>query len=216
MCYFRCIINQHFKIMKKLLFLTAIAVLTFNISVAQEDTSSDEGISFGVKAGVNFTNIYTSVSNGETGNIGNAKTGFHIGAVAEIMLNRRFALQAELLFSAQGTELTGFLDSGNTISLNYINVPLMAKFYVVKGLFIEAGPQIGFLVSSEYKSSEDFDPNSIDFGANFGLGYKLKNGLNFSARFNQGFSDTKTKYIATIFDEAQTNRVIQLSAGFMF
>ena len=203
--------------MKKLLFLTVITVLTFNISVAQEDTSTDEGISFGVKAGVNFTNIHTrGGSNGATGNIGNAKTGFHIGAVAEIMLNRKFALQAELLFSAQGTELTGIIDSGNTISLNYINVPLMAKFYVVKGLFIEAGPQIGLLVSSEYKSSGDFDPNPVDFGANFGLGFKLKNGLNFSARFNQGLSDTKVKYFVNIFDEAQTNRVIQFSAGYMF
>lgn len=200
--------------MRKILFFAALAVFAMTSINAQEETSKE--INFGVKAGVNFTNIHTNVSNGETGNIGNAKTGFHIGAVAEIMLNRRFALQAELLFSAQGTDLTGFLDSGNTISLNYINVPLMAKFYVVKGLFIEAGPQIGLLVSSEYKSSGDFDPNPVDFGANFGLGFKLKNGLNFSARFNQGFSDTKTKYFATIFDEAQTNRVIQLSAGYMF
>ena len=42
--------------MKKLLFLTAIAVLTFNSSNAQEDTSSDEGISFGVKVGGNISN----------------------------------------------------------------------------------------------------------------------------------------------------------------
>lgn len=201
--------------MRKILFFAALAVFAMTSINAQEETSKE--INFGVKAGVNFTNIHTrGGSNGASGNIGNAKTGFHIVAVAEIMLNRRFALQAELLFSAQGTELTGIIDSGNTISLNYINVPLMAKFYVVKGLFIEAGPQIGFLVSSEYKSSEDFDPNSIDFGANFGLGYKLKNGLNFSARFNQGLSGTNINYFVNIFDDAQTNRVIQLSAGYMF
>jgi hypothetical protein len=209
--------------MRKILFFAALALFAMTSINAQEETLKE--INFGVKAGVNFTNIHTrGGSNGASGNIGNAKTGFHIGAVAEIMLNRRFALQAELLFSAQGTELTGIIDSeltgiidsGNTISLNYINVPLMAKFYVVKGLFIEAGPQIGFLVSSEYKSSEDFDPNSIDFGANFGLGYKLKNGLNFSARFNQGLSGTNINYFVNIFDDAQTNRVIQLSAGYMF
>ncbi len=42
--------------MKKLLFLTAIAVFTFNSSIAQEDTSNEEGISFGVKVGGNISN----------------------------------------------------------------------------------------------------------------------------------------------------------------
>tara|TARA_B110000305_G_scaffold189106_1_gene211014 strand:- start:620 stop:880 length:261 start_codon:yes stop_codon:yes gene_type:complete len=78
--------------MRKILFFAALAVFAMTSINAQEETSKE--INFGVKAGVNFTNIHTrGGSNGASGNIGNAKTGFHIVAVAEIMLNRRFALQ---------------------------------------------------------------------------------------------------------------------------
>ena len=69
----------------------------------------------------------------------------------------------------------------------------MAKFYVAEGFSIEAGPQVGFLFSA--KDEYDFDGDTgeddikeyfkgIDFGVNFGVGYKLEGGLNLGARYN--------------------------------
>ncbi|RZJ55928.1 MAG: PorT family protein, partial [Flavobacterium sp.] len=33
--------------------------------------------------------------------------------------------------------------------LSYLNVPIMAKYYVIEKLSLEAGPQIGFLLSAK-------------------------------------------------------------------
>ena len=94
--------------------------------------------------------------------------------------------------------------------LDYINIPLMAKLYLTDGLSIEAGPQIGFLISAKDEfddvtttnvsgdSTTETDSgtddikdivNGIDFGANLGLGYRLENGLLFGARYNLGLSN---------------------------
>jgi hypothetical protein len=97
----------------------------------------------------------------------------------------------------------------------------MAKYYVTEGLSIEAGPQIGFLLSAtdEYEDEEDdIDEflKSTDFGLNLGLGYKLDSGLFFNARYNLGLSDNLDA------DEFETdgaeykNSVIQISVGYFF
>jgi hypothetical protein len=145
------------------------------------------------------------------------------------------------MYSSQGSKIS-YSESesfgGDTYSyseevkakLNYINIPLMAKFYMAEGLSIEAGPQIGFLVSAkgEYEYSETFngvtesgseeadleDISNVDFGVNFGLGYKLDSGLNFGARYNLGLSNVND-YEGSDADKVN-NRVIQVSVGFMF
>lgn len=108
----------------------------------------------------------------------------------------------------------------------------MAKYYIIERLSIEAGPQIGFLVSAKrdydytesfngevtYTESEDgadikdsFHP--IDFGLNFGAGYRLGSGLNFSARYNLGLVNI-AKYAPDGY--STLNNVIQLSVGYSF
>ncbi len=56
------------------------------------------------------------------------------------------------------------------------------------------------------------DTNVIDFGLNFGLGYKLDSGLNFSARYNLGLSniDDSDSNVET------KNSVFQFSVGYFF
>jgi hypothetical protein len=111
--------------------LSVLAICVFSFSNAQGN------INFGAKAGLNLATLTGDVQGEET------KTGFHIGGMAEISLNDKFSVQPELLFSTQGTD-SEFGDDG--INLSYINLPVMAKYYVTEGLSIEAGPQIGFLV----------------------------------------------------------------------
>lgn len=107
-------------------------------------------------------------------------------------------------------------------NLSYISVPVMAKYYIIERLSIEAGPQIGFLVSAkrdyDYTESEDGEDikdgyNTIDFGLNFGAGYKLDNGLNFSARYNLGLVNI-SKYAPDGY--STLNNVFQLSVGYFF
>ena len=202
--------------MKKLLLLTfLLGAFTMN---AQE-------ITFGAKAGLNIS----SWAGDETEDY-DSRTSFHLGATAEIAISDVFSLQPELLFSSQGVK-SEFSDSGfsseNSLVTNYIQIPVMAKYYVTEGLSLEAGPQIGFLMSANSEGSLTFDGetesydedvkelfNSLDFGLNIGAGYKLDSGLNFALRYNLGLSNLVDG--ADDEDFSVTNRVLQLSVGFTF
>ncbi|ETN96536.1 porin family protein [Zhouia amylolytica] len=187
-------------------------------------TSQAQEVEFGAKGGLNLFNRYGD-------NVGNTdfRTSFHVGGVAEIKFTEKFSLQPELLFSSQGSKYDLILDGFSEINapegtkatltekLNYINLPVIAKYYVAKGLSLEAGPQLGFLASAKRDlefsgDTMDFDVDdeydSFDFGLNFGLGYKLDNGLFFNGRYNLGLTN--------ITDNNVRNEGFQFSVGFMF
>ncbi|OMP30578.1 porin family protein [Mangrovimonas sp. DI 80] len=206
--------------MKKLLLCAAIAVLGLSNVNAQE-------LNFGVKTGVNFATLGGDIEDADM------RLGFHIGGIVEYKFNERMGLQGEVLFSTQGAKYDwsgeGYSEE-ETWKLDYINVPVSFKYYIVNGFSVEAGPQLGILASAkyEYEYSEDFggvsvnesgegdleDIKSIDFALNVGAGYKMENGLNFGARFSLGLmnlndSDYSDQFIVN-------NGVIQLSVGYMF
>jgi len=174
--------------------------------------------SFGLKGGLNLASI-----TGDDVDELDGRTSFHFGGVVEIEISEKFSFQPELVYSAQGASESydeeGF-DIETTIMLDYLNIPLMAKYYVTDGLSLELGPQIGFLLSSKFEvefdgdsESEDIeDLSSVDFGLNLGLGYKFDSGLNFGARYNLGLSNLDD----TDSDESIKNGVFQVSLGYFF
>ena len=196
--------------MKKLILFAALAIFVIANSNAQ--------VNFGAKAGVNFADITGDDLDSFTG-----RTAFHIGFVAEIMITETFAFQPEIMYSAQGSDYEESFE-GETFTgeapIDYINVPLMAKLYVGEGGFsVEAGPQVGFLMSAKFKEDGEEvdikdDLKSTDFGVNLGLGYKMESGLNFGARYNLGLSNAND---SDIDDGAEyKNSVIQVSVGYFF
>ena len=182
--------------MKKLIFITALAVFGFYYSNAQE-------VAFGIKGGVNFATF-----NGDDSSEAKGMTGYHIGGVVNIGVTERFSIQPELLYSAQGAD--SYLGD---FRLDYINIPVLAKFMVVDGLSVEAGPQIGFLTSSKLESEDIKDlVKKTDFSALLGLGYMLDGGLNFAARYNFGLSNISDNDL----NLDLKNGIFQLSVGYMF
>lgn len=140
----------------------------------------------GVKAGANISN-FTGASNAEDLQ---AKTyvGFHAGAFVSLFLGNNFAIQPEVLFSTQGAKIqqTGM---GNTnYMLDYINVPVMAKYRFTGGFYIEAGPQIGFKTHEEYNGTAQDFAKSTDFSIAGGIGYHSPIGLGIGARYTAGLS----------------------------
>lgn len=202
--------------MKKLI-LSAMAVFAFGYVSAQE-------VSFGAKAGLNIANLSGDIEDTES------LMGFHVGAFAEIQFSERFSFQPELLYSMQGAK-TEESEMGATmeskLKLGYLNVPLMFKFYAAESFFIEAGPQVGFLMSAKadwemsgggvnLSGDEDVkdEYKSIDVGLNFGLGYNFTENLSVGARYNLGLSN-----IADVEDSddfKMNNSVIQVSVGYRF
>lgn len=219
--------------MKKLFFIAAITALTVSATQAQE-------VRLGAKAGVNFASLGGDNTDGIDG-----LTGFHVGALVEVPVSERFSVQPEVLYSAQGakTEISeSLLGASFTATskrkLDYIQVPIMAKYYIVDGLAVEAGPQVGFLVSANAESkldlSGDIDPTiikeientygtgdidisdhtkGIDFGLALGASYRLDMGVFFGARYTLGLTDINDIDGSNVKNQ---NNVFQLSAGYSF
>jgi hypothetical protein len=187
--------------MKKLLFVTVITVVLGLANVNAQETK------FGAKAGLNFAFI-----TGDNAKNYDITSDFYFGAMAEIKISDKFFLQPELLYSVQGYNTN--IDSEGFIALNYLSIPLLAKYYITEKLSLEAGPQIGFLLSTKGGTKDYKDLfKTTDFGVNFGISYKLNNGLNFSARYNLGL--TNINNIDGVPDKNR-NRVFQLSISYFF
>jgi len=203
--------------MKKIT-LTLLGLVAFSTSaLAQQE------VKFGPKAGVNFATV-----NGKDADDAKMLTGFHVGAFAEIKFNDKFAIQPEVLYSAQGAKGK---DEGVEVKAkyDYINVPIMAKYYVTENLAFELGPYVGFLMKAEQEGgsvsidTKDFS-NSIDFGAGAGASFNLDNGFFVGARYNLGLTKIPKKAEmelmpgVTMESEAADvkNGVIQVSVGYKF
>ena len=205
----------------RLIISVLISFMLFSCGT-QKNTSKSErsqNVRVGAKAGVNISDI-----TGDDVDSFNGRTSFHVGAIAEIPVSNDFSVQPELMYSSQGSDYSEEGGYDGKVKADYLNVPVIAKFYVAEGFSIEAGPQVGFLMSAkdEYDWAGDTGENDlkdylkgIDFGLNFGLGYRLENGLNFGARYNLGLSDVND---SEDLDGGATykNSVIQLSVGFFF
>lgn len=154
--------------------------------------SHAQGISGGIKAGLNLTN--QNISFGSLSLNTNSKVGFHGGAYLTAMFSEKIGLQPEILFSMQGSEVDLFGDKGK-FNFNYVNVPVLVRFNITDMVNIHAGPQLGLLLSAEAKgddgSSEDIKDSmkGTDISAAFGLGIDLPMGLNFGLRYNLGLVD---------------------------
>ena len=199
--------------MKKLFFTAILVFGTTSLIQAQSE------LAFGIKGGVNFSNL---TGDGVDGfNDDNARTSFNLGAVLEIPVTERFAVQPEVFYSGQGFDLVQRDDAQDTeFQLNYINVPVLAKIYLVQGLYLEAGPQVGFLVDSKIDGPnatiglDEDNFNDIDFAGAVGVGYKFNGGLFLNARYTQGFSDVYDSGAGNGFDAK--NGVFAASVGFSF
>ncbi|MEO5946756.1 MAG: porin family protein [Chitinophagaceae bacterium] len=158
------------------------------LSAQHGDTKANH-VTFGVKGGLNVYNIHND------NNVKyDTKLGFHLGMLGHIHLSKQFALQPELLYSAQGAKYT-IANNEYKLNLGYINVPVMLQYMFDNGFRLQAGPQIGFLTraKSELNNTKtDVKDNfkTVDFAVGFGVGYvSPKSGLGIDARYNLGVSD---------------------------
>lgn len=217
--------------MKKLVLFLTLSAFVLNTNAQTQPTKGSDEISFGVKAGVNFA----SITGDETDDL-SSLTGFHFGGFVNIPVSGNFSVQPEILYSAQGAKYEDSDDYDGKFKLNYLNIPVMAKIEVADGFTLEAGPQIGFLLSakddytyvgpdpgfSDDSGEDDIKDfiKSTDFGINFGLGYEMESGLSFGARYSLGISNIiDSDDIDPGFDVddfKNQNGVFQISVGYSF
>lgn len=163
--------------MKKILFVLLGMALTI---------ATQAQLSIGAKGGLNFSSITGKDVDGYK-----MKAGIHLGGYVQVPVSGTFLVQPELYFSMQGAKWEG--ESGSKTSLNYLQIPVLAKYKHVSGFFAETGPQFGMLLSASDKydgEKEDIKEylKKSDFSWVFGAGYQITEKLGAYARYNWGFT----------------------------
>jgi hypothetical protein len=169
-----------------------------------------QSIDLGVKAGVNFSSI--NLDNVASSSI----TGFQAGVFAGIKFSDKLGVQADVLYSKQGAELT-VSNVLQQIDLSYVNVPIVLKYYVFQGLNIQVGPQFGFVINDNIKEilAGQVDAKSADVSGVVGLGYDLPLGLRVDARYNFGFSDVLDGIVPGETNKGDSsNKVFSIAVGY--
>jgi len=151
-----------------------------------------------------------------------ARISYLAGLEFEYGLSDKFGLVAGVQYSDQGER-----DDVNDITwrLGNINVPLLCQYYIVKGLAVKAGVQLGFLVSKKatYKGENyDFDKleslglipsefRKFDLAIPMGISYEFANFV-LDARYNLGLIGIFKE--SSSYEDNYRNRVFQLSLGY--
>lgn len=198
--------------MKKFHFAIIIIFFINTVSHAQDAV-------YGVKAGMNLSKFNGSTGDSFSGY--DTMIGFHLGGLVEFSLTEMFSIQPELLYSYQGTNINS---GAGEIKTHNLQVPILAKYYIVDALSAEAGPIVGYLMSAKYNgnlNSEDGretiditeNYKSVEFGFGFGASYQFISGLFFVARYNFGISNINDNQLES--PNIKSN-VFQLSAGYLF
>lgn len=213
--------------MKKIMMIAvmAVACLTAN---AQNEVGQ---FTLQPKIGMNIANL-TGVKYyvGSKEENSNYMVDFAIGVEAEYGLAEKFSLAAGVLYSRQGCDygkVTTFDPNYNTESgwnknqdeLGYLNIPIVANYYIAKGFAIKAGIQPGFLLSAKsnidligryvYEEIDKKDFESFDLSIPIGLSYETDNVV-IDGRYNLGL--TKVNKVG----DSSKNSVIQFTLGYKF
>ena len=165
--------------MKKTILLI-VGVLLMHVLHAQRNN-----VEFGIKAGINAANFKIDPSFNS-----DSRIGLHLGGLAHIHVTEHFAVQPELMISAQGADY----GENNEDKFTYLNLPVLAQVMFGDGFRIQTGPQVGILMNAKSENGNaesDIDDNFKrgDFAWTFGGGYLSHSGLGVDIRYNLGISD---------------------------
>lgn len=191
--------------MKKL-FLAVVAMMISAATFAQNEVGQ---LTIQPKVGVNIANI-TDADDADP------RIGLAAGAEFEYGLTDNIGLSAGVLYSMQGVKTT-IIDDDCTWKLDFLNVPILANFYVAKGFAVKLGVQPGFKLSSKAKfkgsgGSKEVEVEdgvkSIDLSIPVGVSYQYQN-IVFDARYNWG--------VTKIVDDVDSKHsVFQITVGYKF
>ena len=187
--------------MKKILMIAALMVATVSAKAQFEPGT----FSLQPKVGFELTSI--------SGDGSKFKPGFTAGLEGQYQINNWFGLSAGVHYAMGGCKIK---DVDSKFNMNYVNIPVMAKFYVTKGLSLNAGLQLGFMTSAKLTDvqliggpKQDVDIkelcNKTDFSIPLSIAYEFENGLSFEARYNAG--------VTNVFKDDVVNAALDVVGG---
>lgn len=206
--------------MKKLFLSAAMAVFSLG-TFAQSAVGS---VTLQPKVGLNIASL---TDEGDA----SSRIGFTGGAELGYQATKKFAITGALMYSMQGAK-SDFDEYNGTLKLDYINIPILANVYVVKGLALKAGIQPGFCINKKvsiggvsvdideaFKQADtNYKINTVDFSIPIGLSYEY-NGLVIDARYNLGVTKVASGYVENEGIKMRSDdrhSVFQITLGYKF
>lgn len=148
-----------------------------------------------------------------------SKFAWQAGAKIDIPINASIYFSPEILIVSRGanlaeefitdqmndlfvytyhTRMDTTIDYEGSIDYLYLEIPLWIQFNIIHGLFIEAGPTVSVVLSSEMNLKAMYDGQSesavrkitddtFDLGIAAGIGYQVDHHLGFDLRAERGF-----------------------------
>ena len=170
-----------------------------------------------------------------------SKIGIVAGGEVACQTTRHLALSLGLLYAQQGAKNFDLIHTTNeTINdyqfkTEYVNIPLLANYYLMKGLALKTGIQMGFLVkaretmdyhntardgSSIHKKIDDdvkSGCHTFDLSIPIGLSYEYEN-IVLDVRYQAGLTRVlKDNETWSMLDEFEwRNSVFMLTLGYKF
>ncbi len=194
-------------------------VLAFVATTCISNAQSNK-LKFGVKAGLNLSNIAQDFKDSEDEDDTKTLTGLAFGVTAEYELKENLAFQSGLMFSRKGYKMEGS-DEGekyeDKYKISWLEVP-MNFVYKMNDFQVYAGPYMAFGLSGKWESEYTYDGETesydgdidfgndsseekddegmvrgLDYGLNLGLGYQTGN-LLFNAGYSFGLANLTPDY----------------------
>jgi hypothetical protein len=149
--------------MKKYILLLVAVLGMANYSIAQNDRDPRERLRVGIKAGLNYSNIYDS---DDSEMQAEGKIGAVAGMFAAIPIGKYMGIQPEIQFAQKGFKATGnILGSSYTFTrtTNFIDVPLLFQLKPIKYVTVVFGPQYSYM----FKQTDKFSNTSFTIEQDF-------------------------------------------------
>ena len=199
--------------MRKIIF-AVIAMMVGLTAMAQKDVK----VRFGVEGGFNMTKWngalvpnYTKEMDEIVSDFSNSgmKPGFHVGGLADLVIQDKWSIQPELLFTMEGSKIAINDSIGEKkVSALYIRIPILVYYNIMNVGPGQLSPGLGFFFAGGVGGSvedggdtfgDDGILDEFDWGLNVKVAYemqKMVSGLFASVGFSQGFSTSKSTGIS--------------------
>ncbi len=184
----------------------------------------------GIKGGFNGSSMISDLPDEFKGRI---KPSYYIGIFTEIDLGSGFELQPELVYSRQGdkyrnVDFKSDLNAEVSSTLNYLNIPIVAKYRIWRDFSVLCGPQLGININrneidikSKIGGSTTHEVYEIgdllracDLSLVVGLEYTVLPYLDITARYNYGLTHALDSDFGLVkMSTMAKNSVIQLGVA---
>ncbi len=182
-----------------------------------------------LKAGYNYATLKGNVSDGA-----NFKPyhGYYAGITLEFPLSNLFSLQVEGIYNRRGANITSNTYGKAKLNLDYLSLPVLARFNVGKGINLHIGPQLEYRIDKpNFYFDAGTDPvtrvkddalDIIDGAMTVGIAYMTDAGWFFEARWVQGLTsvfeadETSLTHIGISPDYNFKNRTLSVGVGYRF